>query len=85
MAQILTLRLLGKPEILLDDQPLTGFRTNKANALLYYLAVTGRRHERDELAQLLWANEENAKNSLRVALNNLKKMLPDHQRYQVEP
>ncbi|MBV7333174.1 tetratricopeptide repeat protein [Chloroflexi bacterium TSY] len=78
MAQILTLRLLGKPEILLDDQPLTGFRTNKANALLYYLAVTGRRHERDELAQLLWANEENAKNSLRVALNNLKKMLPDH-------
>ena len=38
----LELTLLGNPEVRLESRPVTGFRSNKAQALLYYLAVTGR-------------------------------------------
>jgi|GEM_PF-2218821 len=40
MSEILRLTLLGTPQILLGNQPLTGFATNKAQALLFYLATT---------------------------------------------
>lgn len=77
---MLQISLLGRPEILLDGNPVTEFRTNKAQALLCYLAATGISHSRHALAGLLWSDdsEENAKNSLRVVLNNLNKLLPDH-------
>lgn len=53
MTEILRLTLLGSPQIHLSNQPLTDFATNKAQALVFYLAVTGRPHSRDELATLL--------------------------------
>ena len=37
----LELKLLGSPEVWLDGQAVTGFRSGKAQALLYYLAVSG--------------------------------------------
>lgn len=76
---LLSLWLLGKPRIELDGRAVDGLRTTKAQALLFYLAVTGRAHTRHELAGLFWGEdgEENAKNSLRVALANLNKVLPD--------
>ena len=53
MTARLGLRLLGTPQVHLDDEAITGFRTAKAEALLYYLAVTGQGHSRETLADLL--------------------------------
>ncbi|MFV9507434.1 MAG: AfsR/SARP family transcriptional regulator [Oscillochloridaceae bacterium umkhey_bin13] len=47
------LALLGPPEIICDPAPVRLDR-QKAVALLAYLALTGRRHGREALADLLW-------------------------------
>jgi DNA-binding SARP family transcriptional activator len=36
--------------------PIAGFISAKAQALLFYLAVTGRPHMRESLASLLWGD-----------------------------
>ena len=72
MNETLRLTLLGSPRLLMGDQPLTGFATNKAQALLFYLAVTGQPHSRDQLATLLWDEMTNAQ-----AKKNLRSVLPD--------
>ena len=76
----LTLRLLGGLEIEQDEQPIDSLKTTKAQALLVYLAVSGRAHTRHELAGLFWSedSEDKAKNSLRVALANLNKEVPGY-------
>ncbi|MBN2393518.1 MAG: hypothetical protein JXR84_22485, partial [Anaerolineae bacterium] len=74
----LELYLLGDFRILLDGQPLTGFRSDKARALLAYLAVeNGRQHDRAILATLLWGEhpDDAARASLRTTLSNLHQML----------
>lgn len=87
MQEILRLSLLGPPQILIDDQPLTGFATNKAQALLFYLAVTARAgthgttpHSRDTIATLLWGemSDAQAKQNLRSVLPNLRRTVGDH-------
>jgi DNA-binding SARP family transcriptional activator/pimeloyl-ACP methyl ester carboxylesterase len=74
----LHLSLLGGFEARLEHgSPLT-FRTQKAQALLAYLAVrAGQPHRRDKLAALLWGamREEQARTSLRQALYDLRKNL----------
>ena len=50
----LTIRLLGMPEALCAGTPLL-LHDQKARALLYYLAATGRPRSRDYLASLLWS------------------------------
>ena len=51
----LTLRLLGSPEVILDGEPATGFVSEKARALLFYLVVEAdRAQRREKLAGLLW-------------------------------
>ncbi|MDJ0754131.1 MAG: tetratricopeptide repeat protein [Ardenticatenaceae bacterium] len=76
----LKIELLGKPRFIVDDTDVTARLLIKAQALLAYLAVTGETHSRIALAGLLWADvpETKAKNSLRVTLSNLRKLLPDH-------
>lgn len=73
----LYLRLLGAPEITLNEAPVTGFISNKVLALLSYLVITGRPHRREALAGLLWgeASEELARKSLSMALSNLNRLL----------
>lgn len=80
MTKSLSLSVLGKPSILLSGEPVTNLGTSKVQALFYYLAVTGEEHERSELAALLWGadSDEKAKNSLRVALASLRKILADY-------
>ncbi len=74
MPDRLTLRLLGQPQILNNDTPVTGFISSKTQALLVYLAVTGRPHSREALAGLLWGDmaETPAAKNLRNALSNLR-------------
>jgi DNA-binding SARP family transcriptional activator/predicted ATPase len=71
----LELRLLGQPQVHLDGVAVTGFRTAKVEALLYYLAVTGRAHGRESLVTLLWGDmpEAAAKRNLTQVLSLLRK------------
>jgi DNA-binding SARP family transcriptional activator len=73
----LKLNLLGSPEVWLGGQVVTGFRSGKAKALLYYLAVTGRAQPRSVLAGLFWGGvaESHARRSLTMTLSNLRRLL----------
>src|SRR2546430_17411394 len=66
----LSLALLGPPVVRRDGAPVT-FDTRKATALLALLAVTGREHSREQLADLLWPEADSAKGraSLRRTLS----------------
>ncbi len=76
----LRLRLLGGLSITLDGSPVRGFISSKTQALLCYLAVTGRTHSRELLIGLLWGDlpEERAAHGLRQALSNLQKLVGSH-------
>lgn len=80
MSEKLKLLLLGSPEIRWGDSPITGFRSDKARALLYYLAATRRTHMRPTLAGLLWGEtpEAQARLSLNQTLSNLRKVVSSH-------
>ncbi len=72
----LHLKLLGIPIVTVDDAPVTKFISIKAQALLFYLAVTRRTHTREALATLFWPDmiTTQAAKNLRNALSNLRKL-----------
>ncbi|MEM7124930.1 MAG: BTAD domain-containing putative transcriptional regulator [Chloroflexota bacterium] len=76
---ILFLNLLGIPEILLGNEPVT-LGTAKAKALLFYLAATGQPHSRSVLVNLLWGEmaEARARRNLTATLTNLRKVIPSY-------
>ena len=76
----LQLHLLGGLQVTRADIPITSFISNKVPALLAYLAVTHRAHLRDKLATLLWGemSDADAKNNLRQALTNLRKIAEEY-------
>jgi predicted ATPase/DNA-binding SARP family transcriptional activator/Tfp pilus assembly protein PilF len=76
----LSISLLGTLRVTLDGEPVTDFATDKARALLAYLAVeSDRPHRRDALAGLLWPDQpqKRARQSLRQALSDLRKAIGD--------
>jgi hypothetical protein len=78
----LTLSLLGGFAASLDGNPLSGLKTDKARALLIYLAVErSRPHRRQALAGLFWPDypEEGARANLRHTLANLRHVLGEKQ------
>lgn len=78
--ETLNLRLLGTPQVSLNNAPVSGFISAKSQALLYFLAVTARPHSRDSLAALLWGDmpEAQAAKNLRNALSNLRSLVGTH-------
>jgi DNA-binding SARP family transcriptional activator len=72
----MAIRLFGSPESRIAGVPLV-LHNQKAKALLYYLAATGRSHTRDHLATLLWSEspESNARHSLRSSLYRIRQAL----------
>ncbi len=80
MAEKLELALLGNPELHLAGQPLARFRSAKAYALLYYLAVTRRAQPRTVLAGLFWGDvgDYYARRNLNRTLSNLTQLVGDH-------
>jgi DNA-binding SARP family transcriptional activator len=72
----LQVALLGSPRIEVGGAPLR-VDTRKAVALLAYLACSGRRHGRDQLAALLWpdADDAHARAALRRTLSALNHAL----------
>ncbi len=85
MTAQLELRLLGKPQVYFDGEAIAGFRTAKAEALLYYLAVTARPHSRESLADLLWDDmpAATAKRNLTKVLSLLRKQFEPY--LEIEP
>jgi predicted ATPase/DNA-binding SARP family transcriptional activator len=74
----LNLEFFGTFQVTLNQQPIIAFESNKARALLAYLAVeSGQAQARSTLAGLFWPDfrEENARDNLRHALTNLRKVL----------
>ena len=77
----LTMALMGPFDVALDGKRVTGFQSDKARALLAYLAVEAASpHARHMLAGLLWPDvpDAHALPSLSQALCNLRTILHDH-------
>lgn len=74
---VLEIRLFGGLEISQAGTPLNTFMSNKAPALLAYLAMHPHAHQREGLAALLWGElaDADAKNNLRQVLTNLRKVV----------
>ncbi|MCC7360500.1 MAG: tetratricopeptide repeat protein [Anaerolineales bacterium] len=74
------LHLLGGLAIHHQGQPLPGFVSRKAEALLAYLAYTGGEHTRLALADLFWDDRTSAQalGNLRVILSNLRQVAGSH-------
>ena len=77
MNDTLEITTLGGLQILVGGEPVTGFYSRKVEALLVYLACTGRPQSRDVLADLLWddVTQSRAMGNLRVVLHNLREKL----------
>ena len=81
----IALNVLGVPQLQVGDQPVR-LAYAKAEALLYYLAVTGRAYSRAALAALLWGHspDNQARNSLRNALYTIRRGLSPAAPLQIE-
>ncbi len=77
-SKINRLCLLGPIQIVWGGKTIEKLGTQKALALLGYLALKDKPISRDELAGLFWGEmtEEKARNNLRVTLSRLTKILP---------
>jgi DNA-binding SARP family transcriptional activator len=76
----LSLSLLGYFHAALDQEPMAGFRTNKVQALLIYLAVEhANTHRRGTLMNLLWPGmpERSARVNLRQIIYLLRQAIPE--------
>ena len=75
----LQLLLLGSPQIMLGEQPIQ-ITSQKARALLYYVAMAKEPVLRDTLVGLLWPDsaETTARSNLRTQLTTLRKSLGDY-------
>ena len=75
----LKLNILGRFEARLPSGEIVSLPTRKTETLLAYLALVPGPHSRDHLTNLLWSDrgEQQARNSLRQALNALKKLFND--------
>lgn len=73
----LSLNVLGRLEIIWEQQVVTTLTLRKSQALLVYLAVNQGDHDRSQLAGLLWGElpETNARRNLRHALHTLRSAL----------
>ncbi|HSR30882.1 MAG TPA: transcriptional regulator, partial [Anaerolineae bacterium] len=77
----LSIWLLGPPQVRLDQELVSTLRSDKALALLAYLAVeSDRAHRREKLAGMLWPDypESSARASLRRALADVRQAIGDH-------
>ncbi|MEZ4678397.1 MAG: hypothetical protein R2932_29690 [Caldilineaceae bacterium] len=71
------LHFFGEFHVTIDGQPITEFHSDKARALLAYLALEPREHARTELAALLWPEigDQHARTNLRNTLYRLRQSL----------
>jgi DNA-binding SARP family transcriptional activator/tetratricopeptide (TPR) repeat protein len=78
MGETTRVQLLGPVRIERDGEPVRGFRSRKALALLGYLAVQGGPVPRERLADLLWEDmpEPRGRSNLSWVLGRISSLLP---------
>jgi WD40 repeat protein/DNA-binding SARP family transcriptional activator len=78
MKSVFQLRFLGPVQIERDGEPVRGFESRKALALLAYLAVERQPVPRERLVDLFWEDKTEAqgRNNLNWVLNRLSTFLP---------
>ena len=82
------LQTLGEFRLLWNGDTVDLPPSRKVRGLLGYLALSGRKHRRDHLSDLLWAESLDPKGSLRWALSRLRSVLEkidqeESQRWQI--
>ena len=78
MSANLECRFFGGISLQLNQQPIMGLASRKADALIAYLLCNPQIHPREVLADLLWDDRTSsqAMGNLRVVLNSIKNELP---------
>jgi DNA-binding SARP family transcriptional activator len=78
MEGIFHLRFLGPVQVERDGEPVRGFRSRKALALLGYLAVQGQPVPRERLVDLFWGDKSEAqgRTNLNWVLGRISALLP---------
>jgi WD40 repeat protein/DNA-binding SARP family transcriptional activator len=77
---MLEIRTFGGLQLTTGGQTITGLASRKAEALLVYLAVTGRPHSREVLANFLWDERSQTQSlaNLRTVLSSLRQNIGDY-------
>src|SRR5215469_14846158 len=73
----LSIRVLGEFQILKGRAPQYLPKSRKTRALLAYLVLTGRRHRRERLCDLLWDLPDDPRASLRWSLSRLRSLVDE--------
>ena len=71
----LEIRVLGAFGVLRDGAPVPLPPSRKTRALLAYLAVDGRKHQRERLCELFWELPDDPRGALRWSLSRIRQVL----------
>ncbi|RUX24409.1 hypothetical protein EOA23_22165 [Mesorhizobium sp. M2A.F.Ca.ET.042.01.1.1] len=71
----LELRVLGDFQVTRDGGRLSGWPSRKTRALLAYLAVTARQHQRERLCEIFWDIPDDPRGALRWSLSKIRQVL----------
>lgn len=71
----LELRVLGDFQVTGDGKPLDLPPSRKTRALLAYLAVTARQHQRERLCEIFWDIPDDPRGALRWSLSKIRQVL----------
>jgi pimeloyl-ACP methyl ester carboxylesterase/DNA-binding SARP family transcriptional activator len=72
---VLKLRVIGDFQVTRDGQPLDLPPSRKTRALLAYLAVTARPHQRERLCEIFWDIPDDPRGALRWSLSKIRQVL----------
>src|SRR3569832_294579 len=72
---MLELRVLGDFQVRRDGEPLHLPPSRKTRALLAYLAVTARQHQRERLCEIFWDIPDDPRGALRWSLSKIRQVL----------
>jgi pimeloyl-ACP methyl ester carboxylesterase/DNA-binding SARP family transcriptional activator len=76
-ADMLEIRVLGDFQVLSEGAPVGFPPSKKTKALLAFLAVTGKPHQRERLCEMFWDIPDDPKASLRWSLSKIRQLLPE--------
>jgi TolB-like protein len=74
---LLELRVLGELEVIRDGAPAMLPPSRKTRALLAYLALTRRKHRREDLCQIFWDVPDDPRGALRWSLSKIRPFVDD--------
>jgi DNA-binding SARP family transcriptional activator len=74
----ITIRAFGEPAVLLDDQPIKGWRMARAMEFFFFLLDAGSPESKERIITALWPEfDENVNQTFHSTLHQLRKLLGD--------